>query len=226
MSEIVQLKTEITPLKKADVYREFILWTAMPYEEKKRLGLETQGSFCEHYNLNKSTPSRWKERPDFESRVDAILKMWSTDRTPEVVQAIYRAAVKGNPLSQKLWLQYFKGFTEKSEVTVKKVEIGVNDIRFLIEAMPEPIRTKFYGYIREIIDTANALRNARQLDDRPLEDKDTETALPRDADHDAQDASSKSANVVAKSNSRSIRTDMVGQTQSSHHKSTPRRWQE
>lgn len=226
MAEETGTNREITPLKKPSIYTEFILWTAMPYGEKEKLGLETQEQFCEFYKIGKNTPASWKERHDFEQRVDAILKMWSTDKTPDVVHSIYRTAVKGNPLSQMLWLKYFKKFTEKSEVTVtKKVEFGVNDVRFLIEGLPEPLRSEHYGNLRKLIDDASMVRRARDSEGMSWRDGPAPALLDQ-PDHDAQDVRSERGDGVAESDSPSVRFSVVRTIPASDNKSPSRRWQE
>lgn len=212
---------------KADVYNEFILWTAMPHQERVRLGIEWQYQFEDFYSVNGSTLTRWKERIDFEQRVDKILKMWSTDMTPAVVHSIYRTAIKGNPMSQLLWLQYFKGFNPKPKDEERKmVEIGVNDIRFLIESIPEPTRTKFYGYLREIIDTAVALRRAGEMENRPLPNEEPERALLGEANNDASNVQRAETNDIPASDQGRIRKDMVREIYAYHHQGAPWWWQE
>lgn len=207
------------------MYTEFILWTAMPHPEKVKLGIETQQQFSEHYGLGINTPTRWKQRKDFEERVDKILKMWAIDKTPDVVHSIYRSAIKGNPMSQLLWLQYFKRFNPKTEVVnTHKVEISVNDIRFIIEGMPESYRPKFYGYIREIIDTGVTLRNSGELADGFPDEPELEDGVRGSADNDAQDLPERESDVLAASHPVSIRCDMEWPTQSRHYQGAARWW--
>lgn len=209
---------------KATVYQEFVLWTAMPSIEKRRLGLESQKAFAEYHNISENSLSNWKQRADFEPRVDAILKMWSVGKTPDVVHGIYAAAVKGNPMSQMLWLKYFKGFSEKSEVTVtNKVEVGVNDIRHLIELLPEPLKSKHYANLRELLDDSVAVRDARSVEDGHW------TARPADpisdeADHDAQDVPEPKGYEVAESHPTGVRAIVERQFFSSDYQGTARWW--
>ena len=147
--------------KRIDIYEEFVLWSAMPPSERMRLGIETQEEFVAFYKIGTNTPTRWKRRPDFELRVTALRREWAFGKTGAVIEGIYRSALKGNPFSQKLWLQYFLGFTERTETTTtNKVEVGVNDVRFIIDGLPEPECTKFHGYIREIVEFANMVKQA------------------------------------------------------------------
>lgn len=157
--------------KRVDIYEEFVLWSAMPPRERGKLGIETQEEFVEFYNIGINTPTAWKRRPDYEARVTAIRHEWAFDRTGAVIEGIYLSALKGNPFSQKLWLQYFHGFTEKAEVNVaNKVEITVNDIRFIIEALPEPLKSKHYGYLRDLLADSTAFADARNIDVTKLND--------------------------------------------------------
>lgn len=230
MSQSTQMKaTNPTPMKKPDVYREFILWTAMPPLEKQRLGLETQGAFCDEYKINRATAVRWKERPDFEERVDAILKMWSVDKTPDVIFGIYKAAVKGNPMSQLLWLQYFKKFNPKQEVEhTHKVEVGVNDIRFIIEALPEPLKSEHYANLRKLLEDGQRLRFAGELENstRVIDVDGTPGPVSDEADHDAPDVPGERADAVATSHKASLCEDMVWPAFTRHHQSASRWWQE
>lgn len=228
MTQVPQTDVRKAPsIKGGDIYTEFILWTAMPYSEKVKLGLETQGAFCQHHKINEVTPWRWKQRPDFEQRVDAILKMWSTDKTPDVIHAIYKAAIKGNPMSQLLWLQYFKKFSPKTEVEhTKKVEIGVNDIRFLINSLPEPLRSEHHANFRKLIEDAQRLRHVGQLKDAAIRDaSQSPSGLSDEADNDAHDVSGKGSDAVAKSYPFSLRANMVWEIQSNNHQGPERRWE-
>lgn len=185
-------------IKRIDVYQEFILWTAMPPTEKGKLGIDTQTEFCEKYKISHNTPTRWKSRTDFINQVTELRRQWAFEKTSEVIQGIYLSALKGNPFSQKLWLQYFLGFTEKTETTVTgKVEMSENDIRFIINGFPEPERTKYHGYITEIIDHAYALRNARIVEDNVWDDRRPEDEIQDEANTDALDVPAERTNAVA-----------------------------
>lgn len=210
---------EKRPPYRRDIYREFILWTAMPNSEKIKLGIERQEDFCEYYKIGHNTPTRWKERADFESRVDAILKMWSTDKTPDVVHSIYRSAVKGNPMSQMLWLQYFKKFNPRAEPEEeKKVVLSPADIRYAIEQLPEQLRQKHYGYLRELTEDISAIRNAKLIEDDHWNARPEET-VPVETDSDAQNISSNGTNAVAPRYPTSVCADLVRKASESDYKS-------
>lgn len=223
-------REKIGIVKRVDVYNEFILWSAMPHMERIKLGIETQGQFCEYHKIGVNTPTSWKARPDFEARVDKILAMWAVDKTPDVVHGIYRAAVKGNPMSQMLWLQYFKRFSTKQadadEEKRKKVDIGINHIIFIINGMPEPLRSEHHANIRKLIDDAQRLRHAGQFEDRLLEAQpdEPESGLQGEADNDAQVVSSTGTHEVASRHTDRVCTDLGRTVSTYHHQSTSRRW--
>jgi hypothetical protein len=174
MSSLIKKTSEYTVVQrsgKAAVYQEFILWTALPPDQRKKLGLEDQNQFCVYYHISKDTPALWKKRSEFWPQVTELRREWAMDKTGDVIYAIYRAALKGNDRSQKLWLQYFLGFTEKAEVSkTAKVVITVNDIRWLIEGLPEPMRSEHYANLTKLLVDAEQTRNAGLLEDsRPPE---------------------------------------------------------
>jgi hypothetical protein len=221
---------------KADVYHEFILWTAMPPKERGQLGIETQTEFCKHYGIGINRPRAWKMRPDFISQVTELRRQWAFDKTGEVIQGIYLSALKGNPFSQKLWLQYFLGFAEKTEVDVNtQTTFTVNDIRYVIEALPEQLKQKHYANLRELLDDSAAHANARNIDieaigaaDEPENGSgfgEPEGAIRDTADNHAQDIPFAGTDDVADSNTRSIRSNLVGPVSAYHHKSTARWWE-
>lgn len=211
---------EMSRPHKVDKYQEFILWFAMPTVERVKLGIDTQRAFAEYYMVNETTLGRWKARPDFEPRVDHVQMQWGKEKTADVIQGIYRSAVKGNPMSQLLWLQYFKKFTPKTQVeTTVKHEIGVGDIRFLIEQLPNELKQKHYGNLRELLDDASAVRNALESEDGDWDTRPPQT-ISDEADNDAQDVPRETTDEVPQSNTPSLCADMVGDLLSYHNKST------
>lgn len=196
------------------------MWTAMPGLERIKLGWDTQKQFCDAHHIVEKTPSNWKKRPEFWKRVESLRAEWAKDKSGDVIYGIYRAAVKGNPLSQKLWLQYFHNFAEKTEHTESKVvEVSVNDIRFVIDQLPEPLRTKHYDNLTELLDDASAFERARGSEDGSRFERPADEVRD-EADNDAQDVSYTEADEVAEGDSKRIRQDLEWKTQPRHHEST------
>ncbi|HVW82533.1 MAG TPA: hypothetical protein VHC68_01130 [Candidatus Paceibacterota bacterium] len=146
-------------VKKDGVYEEFILWTSMPPSERHRLGIETQQQFSEYYGISINTPTAWKKRSDFQSRVTALRKEWAFEKTSFVIESILRSAVQGNSASQKLWLQYFHNFPKEQEVEKPRLLLHPNDIRFLVLNLPEPEQTEGLFHLRDIVDLLAKVKN-------------------------------------------------------------------
>ena len=216
---------------RGDIYNEFVLWSAMPHAERVKLGIEWQYQFEEYYQIDGSTLTRWKSRPDFEGRVDKIIHVWSIDKTPEVVQGMYRAAVKGNPMSQLLWLQYFKKFNAKGNDEKggggdgRKVEVSPNDIRNLIDILPEPLKSEHYANLRKLLDDSSAIRDARVVEDANWTTRPTES-LQLEADNTPQDIPREEADELPKSNKKCVRASVVGSPFENYYQSPSRRWKE
>jgi len=194
---IVHKNNRATPVKFTE-YEEFILWYATPYTVKKKMGIETQKEFAAFYNLNEHTLSKWKERKEFTSRVRKLRDQWAFEKTMDVIQSIYQSSLKGNPHSQKLWMQVFEDFKEKSDVTnTEKVELSENDFRFIIDGLPEPMRSKYHGYITEIIVSANSVAGARSGDDVEWNATRPEDTVFDEADQDARNVPDTGKDAVA-----------------------------
>jgi hypothetical protein len=169
-------------------FDEFVFWYALPKPEKIRMGIETQKDFASYNHCSEDTLTRWTDRPEFMPAVKALWKKWGKGRTPSIVQAIYNSAVSGGkeaPQAQKLWMQVIEDFNEKQSVTVtneKKVVLGVGDIRYAIEQLPEPLRTKHYGYLRELAEDLVRVRNARDISDDSWNERPPETTLDEASD--------------------------------------------
>jgi hypothetical protein len=210
--------------KMQSIYEEFILWFALPSPQKERLGIETLEDFSQEWGVTPRSLSRWKDRQGFEEAVRRLRKKWAFDKTGDVMYGIYKAAVKGNDKSQKLWMQLFEGFTETHEVKQTiKVEVSVNDIRFLIEGLPEPLRTKHYDNFRDLIIDAEQARRAGLLQDGTLT-VGSQDEISDEADFTTHDVSDERANVIPRRHSDRVCADMEWQASPYNHQSAARGW--
>lgn len=212
-------------------YQEFILWFALPVFEKIRLGLETQKAFAAYHKVTERTVINWKHRRDFMVQVKALRDEWGKERTGDVIAAMYKSALSGGreaPQAQKLWFQVIEGWQEKteSELTVK-TELTVNDIRFVIDGLPEELRMKHYGYLRELNDDAAMVASKGIIDVEYLERRPSaEDAVREEADSDARDVSDEAGDEVAQSYSVSLRCDVEWEVQPNYYQGAARWWQE
>lgn len=139
-------------IRKPFIYSEFVDWTAFPMAPRNGVLIETQEEFAQVYGVSKDTLSLWKQRADFEEQVNRKLKSWSIGKDMSVYQAIYNSALKGNAKSQKLWLEYFKGFHLKKIKKEKPVrEVTEDDIRNLIQSLPDLLQIKYNTFLEELV---------------------------------------------------------------------------
>ncbi len=221
-------RNDILPMNES-TYSEFIIWFAMPRHERIKSGIETQKQFAEYHHLTENTLLNWKNLYDFRPRVRHLIASWAKDRTQDVVAAIYRTAIgtgKEAPQSQKLWLQYVEEWNEKMEVEhTKKVEVTPDDVRFLIDSIPDKaLQTKFYGYLIEINATFTALRHGGQIQDRPRPENKPENPVPRNPDKHAQGVSRPTADAMAIGDQSCLRTNLERETLACDYQSTSRWW--
>lgn len=211
-------------MKNLATYDEFILWFALPGHEKIKMGLPTQDAFATYHGLNIKTTTRWKQRQDFLPRVTDLRKQWAQERSSDVIAAIYKSSIKGNPLSQKLWMQMYEGFTEKQEIKhTTQVDFGINDVRFLIQGLPEPLRTQHYANLRQLLDDSTMVRNAGQIEDGNLSDR-YQDAIPGEAHHDAPNLPSPKANRLANRNKAGVCEDLVWPSFAHNYQGAARWW--
>lgn len=225
----------IEKIRKPSTYDEFIYWLAMPTPAKMKMGIETQTQFAEFFKVSERTLLRWKESEQFRAQVRALRDKWAFEKTQGVIEGIYKAAVKGNDKSQKLWMQLFEGFTEKTEVEqTQKVEISVNDIRFLIEALPVQMQEKYYGFLQQLLDDSAAIARAIDGGDIPesvriaeakyADAQAAERNVPGDADTDAQHVPVERTAAMAESYPQCVCEDVVRQVSPHNHQSAARWW--
>ncbi len=178
MAEQMQNNAESKGVYKSAAYREFVRWSALGIIEKHRTGITDQNEFAKAYRVNKDTLTRWKKRPDFNADVKEQLFEWSKGRTPDVIDAIYRGAMKGNIGSQKLWVDsFFDVNSFRKGLVPDGPLVHHSDIRALIETMPPSYRPKFYGHLGELHSALVDLGKKGLLVDSEMPDVDRETTL-------------------------------------------------
>ena len=137
---------------RSETYEIFVQWNAMTYLEKREFGVLDQTEFCQKYEVNKDTLTRWKQRPDFQPKVKQHTNMWASARTADIYHAIYQSALKGNASSQRLWMRLFKGFPEKKDKNEHPhVVLPVDDIRHIIGMLPEYRKKVYWNLVRDLL---------------------------------------------------------------------------
>lgn len=202
-----------------------MFWFALPLSERNKTAASSLTEYAEQNRVDRKTLWAWRQRPDFKARVKELRFKWADDMTSAVLDGWKLACMKGNPLAIELWLKYFHDYIPKTqEIHTQQVEIGVNDIRHLIEQLPEPLKSKHYANLRELLDDASAVANARSPQDSSWSTPAPYRILD-EADHDAPNLPDVIwPDAMAGSHSQCLRSDLAWGTFPSNHQGTARGW--
>lgn len=177
----IQKHSENIGINKIAIYNEFLLWSALPKEVRFRSGIEDQNQFAEHHGVSKDTLSLWKKRPEFMTEIRTVRDKWALERTSDIIDVIYQSAAKGNAAAQKLWLKYFEPLKPKEEKIPDKPLMHPDDLRVMIESLPEALQDKYTMVIRELMDDCFAMRDGRMDDLSHIKNR------PRDPNESEED---------------------------------------
>jgi len=230
---IVQ-ECENNGIQKKDIYYEFIVWSGLPPTERLKLGIETQEDFCNVHKIHRNTLTKWKKLSDFKERVEKIRRDWAFEKTSDIIYGIYRSSIKGNPASQKLWLQYFANFEETTKVKQRiKVEVTEEDIRNLINVLPRERQQHYYGELANLADEAEYYGNSQQAENVIGDGKRGGTneifkgEIQGEADNLPQEISGRGiTDEMATGDKKHLRTIMAQQDHTGDYQSAERRWEE
>jgi len=125
MSKDIQNCAETGGKEKKEEKRQFIKFMALPYVMRKQeFGFNLLGDFAKKYGVDRSTLSLWQRDEKFQKEVDKYRKVWFKERTPNVIQALYKRIIsEGKAPEAKLWLQYIEDWKERSEIDVNSNEL-------------------------------------------------------------------------------------------------------
>jgi hypothetical protein len=142
-----------------DIYQEFIQWNAMGPFRRQQTGIHDQKSFAKHYGVSEDTLTRWKQRHDFEKRIRTGRKGWAFEKEGDVMEALYRSAVRGNAASQRLWMKLFSGFQVGGRNKQPEMKtITISEVHQLIDDLPKWRQKKYKDFMRELVDDASLFR--------------------------------------------------------------------
>lgn len=146
--EIVKATSDL-PIEKTFEFEMFALWYSIPtflknpmphkktgYKPDVRefceeMGIDdervielamipTMTEFCAAYNINKNTATEWKKLLH-ERDLYADLSEWTKPLTKNVMMSLYAACLRGGfPDHYKLWLQTVNGWSEKTQIDIRK----------------------------------------------------------------------------------------------------------
>jgi len=94
-------------------YEEFIRFCATPRVLRE---IKTQRDFAKKFGVSEDTLTDWKKSFGFLEKVRQIILDNEKDKLSDVINGLYREAVRGNPSAVRLWLQYV------GEIELKKIK--------------------------------------------------------------------------------------------------------
>ena len=137
------------PYKQAD-YNEFVRFYVLPSVfRQEEYEIRTEGEFAKKFNLNKDTLTSWKQRDVFQKDVDKQIRKWGSDKTPDVIAALYRTILQdGKAAEVKLWLQFIKNWKEGMVLDTNIYE-KTNPLMDILDNLDESTRNKILNQLRE-----------------------------------------------------------------------------
>ena len=95
------------------------------------LMIKTKTDFAKVLKISRRQLYFYEKDKEFKEKVKEFEREWSSNRTPNVILSLYRGALKhGDAARVKLWLQLFRGFTDKIE---NKHTVDLPEIKELTE---------------------------------------------------------------------------------------------
>lgn len=98
---------------------------------------------------------------------------------------LHKGITEGDPTIMRLIWNYLDGMPLQGIELRSKVEVSIDDIRFLIDALPEPLRLKHYANLRELLDDSARLQSGTlEVEDSSV-GEGTQRAIQGQTDNDA-----------------------------------------
>jgi hypothetical protein len=113
---------------------QFINWLSLPSDSRRP---KTQKELAQQLRVTADTLSEWKQQPEVKAEVRKRVDERSKDDHPDVLQAIAKAAKRGNPQAQKLWLQYNLGWSETQRHEIESHQTIIYDCSGLTDEQLE-----------------------------------------------------------------------------------------
>ncbi len=103
---------------------EMINFVALPRTlRKKEYGFGNLGELAERLKVGSGTFSEWLKDKEVQERIKDKWKQWGKEKTPNVIQSLYKTAVKEGKASEvKAWMQIIEDWLEKSEHNIPQLE--------------------------------------------------------------------------------------------------------
>ena len=146
---------------KQTVYDRFVEWIALTTKDRKKLGVSTQRDFAKKYGMHETTLTGWKKREDFgQLKQEAQVSRLQND-TSDVLEGLKNRCVKyGMAYDVELFLLYVEKWDRKHVLEILgEIKLGDNDIRTIIDLLPEAKQKTFYDTLTNLIAEAQSARS-------------------------------------------------------------------
>ena len=149
--------------QKSEVYARFIKWFALDTKEREEKGIKNLSAFARKYKVTNATLTAWQKRSDFLDlkREEQVLKLQLA--TSDVLTGLKNRCIRyGMAYDVELFLLYVEKWDRKHVLEIlTEVKLGDNDIRSLVDLLPENKQKVFYDTLTNLIAEAE---NARAID--------------------------------------------------------------
>lgn len=126
------------------VFEKYVVFCSLPRQARETVfGYWTDKEFSERNGISKQVLRAWRRSPEFWEKRDAEMLLWGKAKTPDVLHALLKRALKqGQKPEVELWLKFFENWKEKLEYTEVPYEITLDDEK-------PSANDDFYLYTRE-----------------------------------------------------------------------------
>lgn len=147
--------------RKKDVFDIFVDWIALPTTERAEMGIETQTDFAKKYGIHNVTLTTWKKREDFKKAKQEAQVSRLENCTADVLEGLKDRCVKyGMAYDVELFLLYVEKWDRKHVLEILgEIKLGDNDIRTIVDLLPENKQKAFYETITDLIAEAESTRD-------------------------------------------------------------------
>ena len=159
-----------TAVYKDQAFKDFVVFFALPDFDKCRMfGIEpdprtgkskvpTQNDFALKYGIHINTLSLWKNRKDFMEAVNSVRKNWGRERVGNVMASLYTRCVKyGMAYDVETYLAYYDNWSRTQVVKHVQEKFDADDLRSIINSLPEGIQKDAYEKLGEVIAIAESI---------------------------------------------------------------------
>ena len=164
-----------TNVYKQKAFNDFVLFISLPDPERAQMfGIlpdpktgkvkpPTQNEFALRYGVSIESLSHWKRRKDFIDAVDQTRRQWGLDRVGNVMASLYTRCIKyGMAYDVETYLAYFANWNRTQVVKHTTEKFDVDDLRAIINSLPEGAQKDNYEKLGELIALAETVGDSTQ----------------------------------------------------------------